>query len=301
MSAYLLGVDGGGSKTRAVLADQDGVILAGAEGGPSNYHALGLPVALKNLEETIQAVLPSGQAPQAFVMGLAGFYSEAYTAFNQWAAERYPQTAVQVVNDGALVLAASSGTGPGLAVISGTGSIVLGQDGAGNLVRVGGWGYLMGDEGSAYWIGRQALQAVMAAFDGRGPRTLLSESLLVYFDTPSPDLLVNAVYRPAVGRPEIARLATLVDQAAQHGDAVSLAILERAGLELAQAAQAAAGSLKPAGALACGLAGGALVHSVLLRDQFARQAAALGLRLEPVQVVEEPALGAIVLAKVLLG
>src|SRR5215217_7483453 len=177
---YILGVDGGGTKTLALLGDLSGNVLARGLSGPSNYNAVGFDAACFALESAISLARKDYPGEiSALAFGLAGAgRKEDLERFQHWAVDSFPGTAVRVVSDAEILLMASAPSGPGLALICGTGSIVYGRTVMGDLIRAGGWGYLFGDEGSGYAIGIAALRAVMQAHDGRGLGTLLSELVL---------------------------------------------------------------------------------------------------------------------------
>ncbi|MBN1921232.1 MAG: hypothetical protein JW892_08315 [Anaerolineae bacterium] len=308
----LIGVDGGGSKTLALVATLEGQIIGRALAGPSNYHAVGLEAATTALESAIRAALetagydPVGASPGALCLGLAGMgRPEDRANIKAWAAETFPDTPVTVVTDAQLVLAAGTPKGWGIALISGTGSLAYGEAPDGRSARAGGWGYLLGDEGSGYAIGLAALRAVTHAADGRGPQTALTSSLLAHWKLSQPQNLVQYVYASQrdTGRAEIAALAPLVEAAAEAsgaGDAVARAILRQAGQELALALKAVAqqlGLVGSAQAIPCALAGSVLVQGRRVTAVLLEAVAEMGLALDPVTLVAEPALGALKLAK----
>lgn len=299
----LLGVDGGGSKTLALAADLQGHVLGRGLAGPSNYHAVGLEAATAALETAIVAALEATQLPSAAIsiaalcLGLAGMgRPEDRAVMQTWAAERFPGATVAVVTDAQLVLAAGTPAGWGLALISGTGSLAYGEDAAGHNARAGGWGYLLGDEGSGYAIGLAALRAIARAADGRGPQTALTAAVLAQWGLSQPQDLIRHVYRPELGRSEIAALAALVEAAAAH-DAVAHAIIQEAGRELALMVQTVARQLAFSGAVPCAVAGSVLVKGPAVVTAFRAAAVEWGLRLEPFTPVAEPAWGAIRLAR----
>ena len=220
--------------------------------------------------------------------------------FEGWAAGRFGGVPTIIANDGELVLAAGTPDGWGVGVISGTGSIVLGRHPAGEMARAGGWGHILGDEGSGYAIGIAALRAVMCAFDGRGPQTALTAPVLAHWELPSPTALVGRVYREDVGPADIAGLARLVDAAAAGGDAVARTILAGAGRDLAITVEAVVRRLALPAPTPCALAGGVLVHGAQAAAAFQAAAADLSLNLGPITPVAEPARGAIRLAVNLL-
>jgi N-acetylglucosamine kinase-like BadF-type ATPase len=144
---------------------------------------------------------------------------------------------VLVVNDALVALVAGVGAAPGVVIVAGTGSIVYGRNARGAGARAGGWGYVLGDEGSGHWIGRLALAAVVREVDGRGPRTRLTEDVLAHFGVPDAAGLIQVVYNREVPRANVATLGPIVERAREAGDAVAADILERAADELTLAAQ----------------------------------------------------------------
>lgn len=305
MSDYLLGIDGGGSKTAVMLARRDGTLLGRGQGGPSNYHAVGRENAFQALDAAIsQAWSAAGMYEQpvaAVVLGMAGVDRPLDSlVFEHWIADRFPAARVRLVNDGQIALAAGTPQGWGIVVLSGTGSIIFGQDEHGRTARAGGWGYLMGDEGSGYLAALAALQAVAKAFDGRGPATSLTQRVTAFFQVDSPPDLITAVHQPGRTRAEIARLSRLVDEEALAGDAIANRIINQAAGELAAGVRAVAVQKLHLDQLPAVLAGGFLVHGVSLQTALLAQVKALGIALEPVETVEEPLRGAVKLAAKLL-
>jgi N-acetylglucosamine kinase-like BadF-type ATPase len=135
-----------------------------------------------------------------------------------------------------VALVAGAGDAEGVVVVAGTGSIAYGRDASGRAARAGGWGYLLGDEGGGFWIGRAALMAVVRQFDGRGPVTLLTPMILEHLDLLTPKELIHEIYYRDVHRYTIAGIAGLVQRAMDEHDAIAAEILTRAGGELASAA-----------------------------------------------------------------
>lgn len=299
---YLMGIDGGGSKTLALLADETGRVLGRGEAGASNFQVIGHQAAQAAIQAAMAAAWrDAGLAPQplrGLCLGLAGVDRPGERAlFQQWAAQIQPQAQSVIANDAELVLAAGTPAGWGLALICGTGSIVYGRSPAGQAARADGWGHLLGDEGSGYAIGLAALRAVMRAYDGRGPATSLGEAILERWGLASAPDLVPRVYQELRGKQEIAALASVVEASAAAGDATAGRILAAAGGELAVAAQAVARRLALVDVVPCALAGGVIVGGRLVRQQFEAAAAILGLALDPVTLVPDPAMGAIRLAQ----
>ena len=300
--ALYLGVDGGGSHTVALVGDHEGHILGRGEAKASNVYSAGLREARDALRAAVGQALSAAGAQQPVAvacLGLAGAGRPAEQAlWQRWAEEANLAKRVLVVNDCDLVLAAGTPAGWGLALIAGTGSIALGRSPEGAQARAGGWGYLLGDEGSGYAVGLAALQAIARAADSRAPGTSLTQAVLTHWQLDEPSQLVGFVYRPSVPRAEIAGLAPFVEAAAAAGDVVAQGILKSAGAELARALDAVARRLGLTGdAIPCALGGSLLVRGDGLRREALHAAAELGWNLWPVALVEEPAVGALRLAR----
>ncbi len=298
----VVGVDGGGSKTLALVADARGHVLGRGIAGPSNYQVVGREVACAAIGAAIRtacAEIPG--TLRALCLGVAGAgRPDDREMFFAWARARYAGLPVVVVHDGQLALAAGTPEGWGVAVLCGTGSLVYGEDQKGRAARAGGWGYLLGDEGSGYAIGLAALRAGVRAADGRGPETELTHAILTYWSLERPEDLIARVYRPPVARGEIAALAKVVSDVAARGDAVAESLLRTAGEELALAAHAVATQLALPQPIPCALAGSVILNIDDVRESFQRSATARATSLGPVTAVSEPARGAVRLAKGLL-
>ena len=302
-SAFLIGIDGGGSKTVALLADVAGRVLGRGEAGPSNHQTVGVAAAEAALNQAISAAFAGAGLescpPRAIGLGLSGVDRPAdREIIHDWAARHVPGARLVIVNDAEIVLAAGTPAGWGVAVISGTGSIVVGRDREGRTARAGGWGYILGDEGSGFAIGQAALRAIMRAADGRGPQTALTDAILTHWSLPTPSALIGRLHQtPTPPIQDIARLAARVESVAAEGDAVARRIVEEAGRELALAVAAVVRQLDLRGPVPCALAGGVIVRGQLIRELFLEAAGSLGLPLDPVTPVPEPAQGALLLAR----
>jgi N-acetylglucosamine kinase-like BadF-type ATPase len=202
-----------------------------------------------------------------------------------------------VVNDALVALEAGAPGLPGIVVISGTGSIAYGRNAHGAGARAGGWGHVIGDEGSGYWIGRHALAAVVRAVDGRGPRTELTEDVLAHFGVPNAAGLVDIVYNREVPRRNVATLGPIVQRACDRGDAVATQVLERAAEELVLAAGSVAARLEMRGdPFPFILAGGVFRVVSWLVDELERRLVEVAPRCQVRPLAEEPAAGAVSLA-----
>src|SRR5712692_124046 len=237
-SRLVLAVDGGQSSTLAMVATSDGTILGTGLAGPSNHvHQPGGLARLDNaLRQSIGAALQAAGCAADEVshacLGMTGAVDETSTIVPQI----LPGAQIQVHHDMVTALAGASLAQAGVVVIAGTGSIAYGRLEDGRDAKAGGWGYLIGDEGSAYDIGRSALQAASRAADRRGAPTRLTESIPAHFKLATFLEVREAVYTPAVSRPQIAGLAALVTQVARAGDPVAFGLLNKAGRDLADTA-----------------------------------------------------------------
>lgn len=291
-SPVYLGVDGGGTKTLAVVVDAAGRERGRGMAGGANYNALGLAAALANLHAAIQAALNAAHATPPIAAAWIGLAGVDRPADRELLLPHLTPLAraVHLSNDAELALSALP-SGAGIALIAGTGSIALGRDPAGATARAGGWGHLLGDEGSGYDIGRRAVQAALRAADGRGPATSLLPRILAHWELPAADAVLTRVY-PVGDKTVLAALAPLVLDAAADGDPVARAIIGRAAAELATAARAVARALAfPNGRVPLVLGGTLLVHAESFREETLRRVRR-ALDLGPVAMVDQPALSA---------
>src|SRR5262245_45625011 len=235
---HVLGIDAGGTKTVCLLADDRGTILAAGRGPGANLHAAGELAVEKVLHEVMEEALGDRDiTPAAICLGIAGVDREDEARTVRAIMRRIGhKSRVLVVNDALIALVAGAQDAPGIVIIAGTGSIAYGRNAAGEAARAGGWGHMIGDEGSGYWIGREALAAVMRAADGRGPTTLLGAEILAHFGVDDESRLPRIVYDREQPRMSVAVLGPIVERAAELGDAVATRILERAADELVLAA-----------------------------------------------------------------
>ncbi|HZV06545.1 MAG TPA: N-acetylmuramic acid 6-phosphate etherase [Gemmataceae bacterium] len=295
-----LGIDGGGTHTVALLASRDAAILGRGTAGPSNRQAVGKERALAALDEAVSAAFTAAGVTRGPVvsacLGLAGAdRPDDRSMIREWTERVGLADRVEVTNDAAILLAAGTPQGWGLALIAGTGSIAFGQSADGRRARAGGWGYLLGDEGSAYALVMAGLQAVVRAADRRGPATRLTERFLNRWSLNQPQDLVAAVYRSGRDRADFAALAPVVLEAAEE-DAVAAEIVEQAARELARSGEAVLRQLHWEGPVPLALAGGLLLGSEVYRQRVLHALTTLGVQPEPIALVEEPARGAIKLA-----
>jgi N-acetylglucosamine kinase len=231
---YFLGLDGGGTKTQATLIDGTAREVARATSGPSNYHSIGQETMQTSLQAAMRQVLKQAAVTWddvgAIGLGMAGIARpHDFQVVRALLAEIAPPTRLAITHDAEAALVGGIGRRHGAALIAGTGAIAYAVNARGQTRRADGWGYLLGDEGSGYWIGREALRATARACDGRDPPTLLQNAILAELGLNVCDELVHRVYETDLAVPQIAALAPAVLAAARQGDAVALDILQRAG------------------------------------------------------------------------
>jgi N-acetylglucosamine kinase-like BadF-type ATPase len=296
-SRYVLGIDAGGTKTRAILADESGRMVAGVLGSGANLRTHGELEVEKVLHAVIeQAQADGGARAEALALGIAGADRPDDHAVLREILRRIGfRDRVVVANDARVAFVAGSERRVGLALICGTGSIAWGRNAAGVIARAGGWGWHLGDEGSGFWIGEHAIRAVMRAFDGRGPETSLEKSLYQHFQISSPEAIVRELYDQEYPRHHVATFAVEVDKAAQAGDAVAARVLADAAGELVLAATTVVTRLRleesPYDVV---LSGG--TFRALPSLEAAVRAALSGRHARIARLEEEPAMGAVKLA-----
>lgn len=235
---YVLGIDGGGSTIRVVVMTPDFNTHGSAEAPTSvNPNGVGRDVAARTIQDKMrEAIANASLKPEqiaAVGIGIAG--AEAGHSA-EWLAQVVsavcPGAKPALSSDHEIALVGAIGERRGVLILAGTGSIAYGVNRAGKSVLVGGWGYLLGDEGSGYWIGMQALRAAVRALEGRDPATTLTDVLLAANDLTTRGEMIHWVYGQARVR-EIARFAPLVLEQAALGDRVAAEIVEAAAHELA--------------------------------------------------------------------
>ena len=305
MNELILGIDGGGTRTRALLANMRGDILGRGEGGAANPHANGLEAARREILTAIERAFASAhlnsQRASAACLGIGGVERlDERAEFSEWVRGTISERAV-IANDGEILVAAGTPDNCGIAVVAGTGSIAWGKSREGQIARAGGWGYLIGDEGSAFGLASDALRAAAHAADGRGEPTRLLRDILTFWNLAEPTELIPRVYRSGLRHTDIARLAPLVIHAAEEGDRVAENLVTRAGEELARAALAVAHALKfKQEEISLALTGGLLLETELVRVELLRVLARSEYRFAPIELVREPAIGAVRLARELV-
>jgi len=236
---YVLGIDGGGTKTLAVCADLQGKVLGTGISSGSNYHTVGLGEAIAAIKRSSTQAMSIAGVKRSDVrsacIGLAGAGREtdrsillpAFTGLS--IADK-----VILEHDAFIALAGATVCNPGVIVIAGTGTMAFGINSSGEQNRSSGWGNILGDEGSAYYIGHNALISACKAYDGRGAETALIDGIVRLLELNDFNDVVKKIY--GASPKDIAGIAPLVSQTAYAGDEVAIRIMKDAGIELALSA-----------------------------------------------------------------
>lgn len=245
---YYIGVDGGASKTAALVIDEQAQPLGRGLAGGSNYLRLGIETATRNIERAVNIALVEAGVPiREIEYAYCGIAGADHPIHRQRVIDSlrvfFPAGNFIVDTDARVALTGAVGFEKGIVVISGTGSVAFGRNDQGEEARAGGWGPTIGDEGSGYAIARDGLSAVVRAHDGRGKPTKMTELLCYDYDMCSPEDLPRFVYATTTHADDIARFGKLVVEAARRGDEVASDILNRAGRELGECILAVARKL----------------------------------------------------------
>lgn len=267
-----LGIDGGQSSTTAVIGDETGRILGSGRGGPCNH--VGASEGRQKFFNSVGGCVGSAceragldAANVSFERVCAGFsggpgdktdYLKALVRANQY----------DTTTDAVIALAGATAGQPGMICIAGTGSIAYGRNAARKFARVGGWGYIFGDEGGGFDLTRQALRAILRHEEGWGPDTVLHSMLLKETGAVDANDLMHRFYTTEFPRPVIASYAKLVDAAANQGDAVARNLIVNAAQQLATALSAVRMQLFERGESAKAAYIGGVFKSEMLRERF---------------------------------
>lgn len=302
------GVDGGATRTRAVIGLTDGRILGVGTAGPSNYDNVGVPAASASIRDAVlsaRAAAGIGAVPVAgMFLGMAGVVSpadrETVTAM-ALAHALAPPGKIGVDHDIRIALAGGLGGAEGVVLIAGTGSSTYGRRSDGRHHRTG-WGYLLDDRGSGYDLGRHAMIAAVMEADGRGPATTLSTIVRERLGYAEIDEILRIVYHTGVPVAAVAAIAPQVINEAVRGDAVARGILHAGAAELARMVETVARALVFSGTpFPLAMVGGLVDHPGLYRDMVRGAITTLVPEAEIVEPLLPPVLGAVILAGEVAG
>lgn len=267
---YIIGIDGGGTKTVGLLTTTEGEEIAKIKNGPSNYHVVGVETTyqvLNDIIKTLTSQIDRTHDNLVICIGMAGLGREDDKKVINEICDKIEITTKRILtHDAHIALVGGIGKPEGIIVISGTGSIVYGIDSHGNEIRAGGWGYLIGDEGSGYDIAIKGLQAVAKAADYRQPSTILTELYLTQLNLEDPKQLIRWVH--TAERNEIAQLSGTVFEGMENGDRTAIGIIETATNELVCAVESVIRQATFRDTINIVLNGGNLIHQKVFSDNL---------------------------------
>ncbi len=301
MSCWVIGVDGGGTKTQAVIVNEKGQIKGRAVADSSNIQAVGedqLAIVFNSLARdlSLQAGIEISDIDHIYA-GLAGAARPADQKRIRETIEKLNITKSFTIDTDAMAALAGAFSGkPGMIVISGTGAICFGKDDQGNVHRCGGWGYLLGDEGSGFYLGQQAIIAALKAFDGRGEQTELLDRIVEFYNLDAINLIISPIYSGQIDRTRIASLAPVVFELARKGDQVAKNIIDTAGNELGKIVAATTRAMsKKDKPVRVALIGSVFKQRDLLVPHMEKQALTVAKSVEFIDPECEPSLGSALL------
>lgn len=312
---YVIGVDGGGTKTEGVLSRLSGSalglqysrgpscqsleVVATSHSGPGNLQGSDIRLVFREIENCIESLFHqcplARERVQRICFSMAGTsHTQRLNEFKKWVEQRNWSPAFLVTHDARSLIAAGTDNDCGVALIAGTGSFAYGINAQGIEHRCGGWGNLLGDEGSGYWLAIEGLKAAVRAVDGRGSETVLGQSFEDWFrGEPSSQWPLRL---STMTRAEIAQGASIVVRAAELLDPVAQELLNQAADELACHVKVLAGRLFPEEPFDLALAGGLLVHSKVLQERLQERLNIMKVAARRISSVTKPAIGAAFLA-----
>ena len=293
---FIVGIDGGGTKTKVVVASPGGNPILTQVFGPFNLNSIGAERFAVLLDEICTWLNQRGKC-LALCIGSAGVSNPEMTQLVSNGMQRGSIINWKLVGDQVIALTGALDGRPGIALIAGTGSICFGKNAAGQFARSGGWGHLIGDEGSGYALGRDALSAVARAWDGWGEKTLLTDLLASEFGLDDQKKIISYTYGGHKSR--IAALSRLVEQAAAQGDHVALEIICANAVQMTRLVGAVAKQLHLESPEVAML-GGLLENETMLRTQFQTEMAKQHPQMTCVVPYRDAAAGAVMLAKEML-
>jgi N-acetylglucosamine kinase-like BadF-type ATPase len=299
----VLGVDGGGTKSVGLVADPTGHILTRRESGASNVNVVGLDGAARNLAKVITDCCDDVRCPPdeiaSVVVALAGAGDDASkqrikdAVNNLFVKEGRKPLSIIIETDARAALEGAFDGSPGVVIIAGTGSVVIGKNSRGELLTVGGWGRILGDEGSGYFVGREAVRAVALQMDRRGEATKLKNKFAETYKWGTRADIIRAVYQEKF---ELSRLAPIVFEAATENDAVSQKLLQNAAIQLAEQARVIVmqmGILRKVGLV---MIGGLIDHENVYSNTLHMKLLKLLPQVDVRQPIHSPAHGAVLIA-----
>ena len=290
------GIEGGGTRTTCVIGDETGRLLGAGCGGPSNYVTVGIEKTKRSLREAFQGALRKASLEQpleAVCAGLAGVGLSPQPPEIETAVREVTKSGrVIIKSDGYVALYGAFAGTPGMILVSGTGSVAMGIGRNGEFARVGGWGHILGDEGSGFHIALEGMRAVARSHDGLLPLTELTKKALCFLGLERVEELVKIFYLESIGKERLAAFSKEVVEAAAGGDKVALKIISSESRALKEMVRVLKAKLS-LGSPRLALSGGVFLGSEWFRKRFIEE---LANEAEVVRPLFGPATGAFMLA-----
>lgn len=302
MSDYVIGMDGGGTKTKVLISDSNQTILDELTGGAINYNGTDKKQIDKNIQSIFQILEKMGYKKhncRGICIGTAGISNPLVSKYMKENIERFGYTCpTSIVGDHETALVGALLQTEGMILIAGTGSICYGKDEHGNTYRTGGYGHLIDDEGSGYAIGRDILSAVVRAYDKREKDTVLTDLVFEYLNIQSMEELIRYVYNPSHSKKDIAKLSVLIGEAYQLRDIAALTIMDKCVSGLIDLTRPILSHMKVNCTVA--VAGSVLLNNQDIMDRFTGRMASEYPKVSIIKPIKDAAYGAIILATKLL-
>lgn len=226
-----IGVDGGGTSTAAIAITKNGKVLGRTVGEQSNYHISNMDTARTNLTKTVHQLMEKCQLEdyECISIGMSSLdYKPTREFINSFVDGIFPSEKVEMHSDVYMALMGMTLGEPGVMIVSGTGSIGMAVDQAGKVYIVGGWGYLLRDEGSAYDMAMQGINAALKSFEGIGEAAILEKKVLDFFGADTHRQLIDIFYNPPISPSKVAGFGREVIEIASKGDKAAAAIVDNA-------------------------------------------------------------------------
>ena len=300
---FFLGIDGGGTKTLATIVDARGCVLGTGLAGASNVDDVGVVLATANIFQAVSQARATAKLEtfpfSAAFLGLAGVVSAQDRALVRGIAESLALARAEDIlidHDCRIALAGGLSGRPGIVLIAGTGSSCYGRNANGQTWRAGGWGSLISDEGSGYWLGREGLIATVRSLDGRDAPTAITAPMLEHLEVSNPDDLLHRIYVTGLSRSEIAALAPVVIEAARASDSTALNLIRHGSSLLAECVKAVVQKLNLEPECELVLVGGIFQAGEIIFAPFRQSLLEYNLKCKITSPELSPSLGACLLA-----
>ncbi len=297
---YYIGIDGGGTKSRLVGTDLNFNVLGTCQSGSTNLNSTPYETVLGHINTLLTEFCSLTNMKlddcAGFCIGSAGVDTPSdVTLMEKLIKETGLTCPITVVNDAELGLASETKGSAGVVVISGTGSIAFADNGKGHRSRCGGWGHMIDDGGSGFWIGKEAVNRALMAYDGRLPHTVLLEKIKNHFNLQEIHEILPIIYAPDFSKSKIAELSMYVMEAAKEDDKISLDIQNEAATALFTLAETLINKYQIYSCKVI-ISGGIIVNNTYIRNYFSKLLTDKYKDISICEIKEKPEMGAVFLA-----